>query len=84
MKTTIKKLWRLGMFYLIALYLLPGGSPAAPNGPSFTTIDVPGAIFTQAEGINPAGEITGFYCDDSTCHGFPAEQESMRRIASYP
>jgi len=36
-----KKLWRLEMLYLVALYLQLGGSPAAPNQPTITTIDVP-------------------------------------------
>ena len=79
-----KELSRVTMLYLVPLCLLLIAAPMVAAEPTFTTIDVPGAIFTQAEGINPAGEITGFYCDDSTCHGFPAEQESMRRIASYP
>ena len=65
------KLWRPGILFLVALNLLLGLSPAAPNEPSFTTIDFPGATYTQASGINPKGEIVGFYADTGgTLHGF--------------
>src|ERR1043166_6954321 len=81
MKTTIRKIWRLGILSLVALNLLLGGSPAAPNEPTFTTIDVPGAIFTVAEGINPAGEIVGIYTDaNGVDHGFLLRQGSFTTI----
>lgn len=36
-----------------------------------TTFDAPAATRgTFALGINPAGRLTGYYCDDTTCHGF--------------
>jgi probable HAF family extracellular repeat protein len=36
-----------------------------------TTIDVPNSTFTWITGINPAGEIVGFYYDkDGNQHGF--------------
>src|SRR5215472_5727743 len=38
------------------------GSWAAPLY-NFTTIDVPGATFTQASGINNAGQIVGVFSD---------------------
>jgi hypothetical protein len=39
----------------------------------FTTIDVPGATFTEPIGINTAGQIVGDYLDASgTQHGFLA------------
>jgi hypothetical protein len=41
----------------------------APDG-TLTTIDPPGAVFTEAMSINPAGTITGDYCDTTACHGF--------------
>jgi hypothetical protein len=43
----------------------------APDG-TFTTFDPPGSGATQAYGINPAGAITGYYCDArfQVCHGF--------------
>ena len=45
--------------------------PGAPQ-PTITTFDVStGAVFgTSPSGINPAGAITGYYCDAVTCHGF--------------
>jgi hypothetical protein len=34
----------------------------------FTTIDYPGATFTEALAINPAGVIVGDFCNDVTCY----------------
>ena len=45
-------------------YLLSGGS--------FTTIDPPGATFTEAIGINPRGQIVGNYIASGVTHGFVA------------
>ena len=37
----------------------------------FTTIDFPGAVLTNAQGINDQGEIVGFYTDTTgRTHGF--------------
>ena len=37
----------------------------------FTTIDVPGAVFTSVNGINANGEISGIYIDaGGTFHGY--------------
>jgi hypothetical protein len=35
------------------------------EGKQFTTIDVPGASYTQATGINPRGDIAGLEADSS-------------------
>ena len=43
----------------VALYCVT--SPAAADGYTFTTIDVPLATFTYASGINDAGQIVGPY-----------------------
>ena len=41
------------------------------SGGSYTTLDVPGAVFTVAQGINNAGQIVGLYLGtDDTFHGF--------------
>ena len=37
---------------------------------TFTTIDVPDASSTQAQGINPRGDIVGQYTAGGTTHGF--------------
>jgi hypothetical protein len=34
---------------------------------AFTTIDVPGASFTEGLAINPSGAITGDFCNQTTC-----------------
>lgn len=52
--------------------------PAAPSTPlmaardvAYTTVDVPGASLTSAQGINARGDVTGFYVGaDNVVHGF--------------
>jgi len=54
-------------------FLYPGGSFSAIDVPSAatTTIDIPGAKFTRALGINDAGQIVGDYVDaNNVYHGF--------------
>ena len=50
------------------VFALPASAPAV----SFTliTIDVPGAFFTQAFGINDSGQIVGFFSNEIGNHGF--------------
>jgi uncharacterized membrane protein len=46
----------------------------------FTTIDPPGASFTEATGINGRGQIVGFYLDaEGTIHGFLRDRGHGRR-----
>jgi hypothetical protein len=40
------------------------------HGGTFTTFNPPGSTFTAPFAINPAGAITGYYCDAVGCHGF--------------
>jgi hypothetical protein len=44
---------------------------------SFVTIDFPGAIGTEAHGINNASEIVGSYSDSSGTHGFVAKVTAL-------
>jgi len=37
---------------------------------AYTTIDFPGAIAAQANGINSSGQIVGSYVDSIASHGF--------------
>ena len=47
----------------------------------FTTLDVPGAILTNAQGINPQGDIVGIYTDAAgRQHGFLRIGEQYRSI----
>jgi probable HAF family extracellular repeat protein len=50
--------------------LLAAGSAADAAAYTFTTIDVPGANFTQAFGINDAGQIVGTFGSSTGTHGF--------------
>jgi probable HAF family extracellular repeat protein len=63
-----KPLWRT----LLLAGVLAGVSLVAPAGTgaftyTFTTIDVPGATYTEAFGINDSGHITG-YCGSANCN----------------
>ena len=52
---------------VIALTLLV---PTSAQVSDYTTIDVPGASFTLPRGINPEGDIVGFYGVGTATHGF--------------
>jgi probable HAF family extracellular repeat protein len=51
---------------------LPLGTLVAAQDDSytFTTIDVPGAGYTVASGINADGQIVGWFTDATGTHGF--------------
>jgi len=56
---------------LIGLVLLLGTASAAEPAFNFVSINYPGAVLTQAEGISPDGDIPGLYVDSSgVVHGF--------------
>jgi probable HAF family extracellular repeat protein len=60
-----------GAFFVGAFVLTLVAIPSGASAFTFTTIDVPGATFTGASGINDHGQIVGFYDDVSgTEHGF--------------
>jgi hypothetical protein len=45
-----------------------------------TTIDFPGATATQLRGINPQGDLVGFYSDAGGLHGFVATKGQKNSI----
>jgi probable HAF family extracellular repeat protein len=50
----------------------------------FSTIDFPGAVFTNPQGINAGGEIVGWYTDtEGKTHGFVMSGGSFRSV-DYP
>jgi probable HAF family extracellular repeat protein len=51
----------------LACFGLAGGAEA---GPTFTSIEYPGAGFTAATDINNSGHIIGWYIDGTGYHGF--------------
>jgi probable HAF family extracellular repeat protein len=56
---------------LVTLGFLLGGRHGAQAASfAFTPLDVPGAISTEARGINPRGQIVGIYADSTGEHGF--------------
>ena len=65
----MKRQWK---HYLLAVGCLLGAtSNVFGQGPTFTTIDYPGAATTTPWGINTRGDIVGLYVNaDKSTHGF--------------
>ena len=53
--------------------------PASAQVLDFTTIDVPGASATLPRGINPEGDIVGFYGVGAAFRGFLLHQGIVHR-----
>ena len=60
----------LSIVAFLAIAPMAAGSSANAANFSFTQIDVPGAIFTEAFDINDAGQIVGGFNDSTGSHGF--------------
>jgi hypothetical protein len=56
---------------------------AADREPEYAAIDVPGATFTNAQGINPQGDIVGWYVNASSTHGYLLRDGAFGKI-DYP
>ena len=67
---------------LLTLGFLLGVLPVAPAASyTFTTIDVPGATITGAQGISPRGQIVGQYQEASGVnHGYLLSDGSFTTI----
>src|SRR5262249_6810654 len=53
----------------------------ARQDPSFTSFDFPGAVSTEAVGINPRGDIVGYYDSaDGIRHGYLLSRETFTSI----
>src|SRR6185295_1316799 len=65
----MRQIWKP---YLLALsFALCATSNSFADGPTFTTIEFPGATLTNAFGINSRGDIVGNYMNaDKSDHGF--------------
>src|SRR6266508_408447 len=65
--TRTRRFTTLGLALLFAICMVSSGF-AHDHG--FTSIDVPGASFTEAFGINPEGNVVGSYLNAAGLHGF--------------
>jgi uncharacterized membrane protein len=68
---------------IIAMAGLLAASQAAAQGRAltFSTIDFPGSVLTNAQGINASGDIVGFYNDAAgRTHGFVRSADQFRSI----
>ena len=52
---------------LCSVLVLAGAARTSPSF-QFTSIDFPGAVLTNVQGINPGGEMVGFYRDTAQPH----------------
>jgi len=60
------------------------GVALAQDQPVFSTFDYPGAVFTNAQGLNPEGDIVGYYTDTlGKQHGFLLSEGNFTSI-DYP
>ena len=66
-RTRMSRFNTMGLALLFAVYIVSSGRA---DQPGFTTIDFPGAFDTIASGINPAGDIVGWYSNGRGEHGF--------------
>jgi len=72
------------MVVLVAFGLILAAGVAAYSGPTFTTIDFPGATFTNAYDITPDGDIVGVFRDAANKpHGFLLSNDAFTAI-DYP
>src|SRR5262249_46075197 len=60
------KLYLLALSFLLAVDKQATGQRLE----TFTTIDVPGASYTDVQGINPRGDIVGQYMTGGVGHGY--------------
>lgn len=66
-----KSLCKHATGYLLMLsFALCATTNAFGQGPTFTTIDYPGATATQPWGMNTRGDIVGYYVSGGVTHGF--------------
>src|SRR5258708_9555539 len=65
--TRTRRFTTLGLALLFAICMVSSGF-AHDHG--FTTIDVPGASFTEAFGIDPKGNIVSRYSNATALHAF--------------
>src|SRR5260370_5667135 len=75
--TRTRRFTTLGLALLFAICMVSSGF-AHDHG--FTTIDVPGASFTEAFGINPEGNIVGHYSNATGLHGFLLSEGAITTI----
>jgi len=71
----------VGAIVSVGGLLLASPSSANAAAYTFTQIDVPGASFTEASGINDAGQIVGRFDDTTGNHGFLYTGGSFTQIA---
>jgi len=69
--------------WMLPMAVLLGFSPLSV-GETFTTFDVPKAIYTYADAINASGQIIGFYVDSTNVHGFLRQADGSFVVVDPP
>src|SRR6266498_3058222 len=80
---------RQSKLYVVALgFLLGAASNLLADGPAYTSIDFPGASYTEANGISPRGDVIGDYAATLTGsgphHGFLLSRDGVFTTIDYP
>lgn len=87
---------QLGVYFLALSFMLVSAAKVPAGGPTFTTIDAPGAIYTEAVDINDFGLIVGRYYDglppctipctaaDGHNHGYLRNQQGSFTEVDFP
>jgi probable HAF family extracellular repeat protein len=65
---------------LLALALLAGPGPSHALSYTFKTFDAPGALRTEAYGINNAGQVVGYFAAFDGLHGFVFDGSTLTTI----
>jgi hypothetical protein len=75
----MKRQWRL---YLLTFgFALGSAANILADGPNLTTVEFPGAILTNAFGINNRGDIVGNFMNaDQSDHGFLLSGANTARL----
>ena len=74
-----RRYWPL--WIMLSATLLVVGAARAAQPFRFTSFDFPGAMLTNAQGINPEGDIVGFYLDTAgSQHGFLLRNGEFREL----
>ncbi len=79
----MRKISLLSVLSLACILTILSG-PTFAQSFTFTSIDVPGASLTAAEGISPGGAVAGLYTDSAGTHGFVLRGAVFSPPIDYP
>src|SRR5216683_7113621 len=73
--------WTALLIALVGMGLTSASAGAQTLAFTFTQLDVPGSVSTEADGINAQGEIIGFFVDKTNKpHGFLHQPATFKQL----